>query len=1199
MLEKIGKYKIIDKIGTGAMGVVYKGFDTKMGRYVAIKTMSPQYVNNDESRSRFYREAIAPAKLFHPNIVSIYDLDEEEGTPFIVMEFLDGLDLKYFRTAKINFSIPQILNIMAQVAHGLDYAHKNDIVHRDVKPANIILLKNGIIKILDFGIARVMVESTFQTRTGVAMGTPAYMSPEQARGQKVDARTDQYALGVIAYELLTGKNPFQAENYTGVLYNILHITPPPLSEAVPDCPPELNQAVIRILEKDRDKRYPDLRAVVDICKKILAGYSADAGRLELAIKDLDNLDTAALKEPYKVRLIRKYIKEFQFEAASRLLDKLKTEAIDATVLASLRTELANQSLKKRCSDLIRLGQDLIDNGDYDLALANFNEVLKLDPENVDAITSIQKARRLQKEKLFKDEIQPLLEEAAQNSQTGDYLGAIEKYQKILALDPEYVEAKEYIRKNEELLARANQVRLLLSDIQHSVHSAEFEEAFKKQNQLEELAPRLEQTTRAAQMIWQKFSGELSAYLDRVTQKDGLRGLRDWMRGLFADGSLLSYLSMTGHQDEKNHFLKEIRASVTRLMQAQHLDEAHVILEIVQPAFPRDAQLNSLATEVVNLKQSITETRQRRLAMEQQLLDGVQEVRQSLESQEIQEATRIYDRLSRQFSGETVLADIKEEIDATRQQIDEATRIGSQVERIQQLLQVDKLDVARSMLEQLEREFPHQSNVKSLRTQLAEKERALQQRSEKEQFLHTISSLRDLGKLDQAIETARKAMVRFPDHTEFRGILEDLQSRKVARDRQEEIHQKVEELRSLLPRNMFLSAGKIAYDLKNRYPDNPAVIEALQAYHEKRYEFITGAIQAAQSFSSTRAFEEARNLLERAIKECPDSIDLQDAQQQLVVAEEVNDGMAEAKRSLTEKKYDLALATLEGLLARYPEETNLVRLYTDIRTQRNNYIKENIQHARTFVAENDYDRALSLLRTAQEIVPNAMDIQDEIEEISRQRDAYYHQRKEAAEEARLMEKEVERAIAESKKYQSRGNLFDALRVLEETRQRFPRSASRLEGFIQEVQESINLQMDLPELSIPAEVLRRRRLPVYILSGLLLVVVAVVLVMILIPSEPPVPPQPDPAVLVVDLKPWGEITELVNTATGEAVSLDQITTPLKLSLPPGQYRLSYRFSDEPNGNHQMDLSLAENDFRQVQEVSPVLKSNLDATVEELFQ
>jgi len=1199
MLEKIGKYKIIDKIGTGAMGVVYKGFDTKMGRYVAIKTMSPQYVNNDESRARFYREAIAPAKLFHPNIVSIYDLDEEDGTPFIVMEFLDGLDLKYFRTAKIIFSIPQILNIIIQVALGLDYAHKNNIVHRDVKPANIMLLKNGIVKILDFGIARVMVESTLQTRTGVAMGTPAYMSPEQARGQKVDARTDQYALGVITYELLTGKNPFQAENYTGVLYNILHITPPPLVEIVSDCPPELNQMVIRILEKDRDKRYGDLKAISDICKRILAGFSADAGRLELAIKDLDNLDTAALKEPYKVRLIRKYIKEFQFEAASRLLDKLKTEAIDATVLASLRTELANQSLKKRCSDLIRLGQDLIENGDYDLALANFNEVLKLDPENVDAITSIQKARRLQKEKLFTEEIEPLLATAAQKSKAGDYLRAIEHYQKILALDPEYVEAKEYIRKNEELLAKANQVRLLLSDIQHSVHSGEFGAAFGKQLQLEELAPRLEQTGKAARMIWPKFSGELAERLGRVSERDGLREIRDWLRELFADGRLLSYFASTGHQEEKNHFLREIRAAVTRLMEGQHVDEAHVLLELVLPVFPREAQLNSLAAEVANLRKSISETRQRRLVMEQQLLDGVQEVREHLEKREIPEATRVYEKLTRQFSGETVLADVKEEIDATQRQIVEADRIRAQLERIHHSLEMEKLDEARALLEQVEKEFPHQSEIKALRGLLSEKERMAQQRAEMEQFRRTIASLREMGKLDQAIETVRKAMVRFPDQAEFRTLLEDLQASKVARDRQAEIREKVEEIRAQLQKKQFLSAGKIAYDLKNRYPDNALVLEILQEYHEKRYQFITGAIQSAQSFSATRAYAEAKNLLERAIKECPDSLDLQDAMQQLVVAEEVNAGMAEAKRSLTEKKYDLALATLEGLLARYPEETNLVTLYTDIRSQRNKYIHENIAHARSFAGENDYDRALSLLRTAQEIVPNAMDIQDEIDEISRQRDAYYHQRKEAAEEARLMEKEVERAIAESKKFQSRGNLFDALRILEETRRRFPRSASRLEGFIQEVQESINLQMDLPEISLPADALRRRRLPVYILSGLLLVVVVVALVLVFKPAPSPVPPQPDPAVLVVDLKPWGEIIELINADTGETVTLEEVTTPLKLSLPPGQYRMSYRFADAPDDPHQVELSLAENDFRQFQEVSPLLKSNLDSTVEELFR
>jgi len=215
----------------------------------------------------------------------------------------------------------------------------------------------------------------------------------------------------------------------------MNVTPAPIHNEVQDCPPALGQAIMRTLEKDLNNRFPNLKTFAGMCKEVLSEFGADDSRLELAIKDLDTLDTAALKEPYKVRLIRKYIKEFQFEAAHRLLDKLQTEEVDHTILASLRTELATQSLKKRCADLINLGQDLVENGDYDLALANFNEVLNLDPENVDAITNIQKVRRLKKELLFKEQIEPLLKEASRKTEAGDYLSAIEKYQKILTLKP--------------------------------------------------------------------------------------------------------------------------------------------------------------------------------------------------------------------------------------------------------------------------------------------------------------------------------------------------------------------------------------------------------------------------------------------------------------------------------------------------------------------------------------------------------------------------------------------------------------------------------------------------------------------------------------------------------------------------------------------------------------------------------------------
>lgn len=1199
MLETIGKYKIIDKIGTGAMGVVYKGFDTKMGRYVAIKTMSPQYVNNDESRARFYKEAIAPAKLFHPNIVNIYDLDEENGVPFIVMEFLDGLDLKYFRSANIRFSIPQVLNILLQTSLGLDYAHKHGIIHRDVKPANIILLKNGIIKILDFGIARV-AESTLQTRTGIAMGTPAYMSPEQAKGQKVDPRTDQYAVGVIAYEMIHGSNPFHAENYTGVLYKILNHSPEPLRDLVPDCPEGLSRAIMRTLEKERDQRFPDLKAFAEVCKTILQTFEDSESRLELAIHDLDSLETAAAKEPYKVRLIRKYIKEFQFEAASRLLERLSKEDIDGTLVASLRTELANQSLKKRCSDLLKLGLDLLENADYDLALANFNEVLELDPENVDAITSIQKARRLKKEALFKTRIEPLLKEAGQKRTAGAYLEAIELYRKILTIDPEYLEVKILIEETEKLMARANRVLLLNSEIRKSIRTGNLTDAFTQLEELESLAPQVAETRETGNTVWQQFRQDLDNGLQGAVHRERLPELRDWLTTLFTHPAVIGFFARPAHQEERNRFIQDLRRQLNALVDAQHLDAVHMILGIVLPVFPRQQALQSLATEVENLRRSMEESRQRQAAMEEKLTRGVQEIRDHLEATRIQDAARALEDYTRQFPGSPILASLREEVAEATVIVDQERHLKSQIDQARSLIESGAMEQAGKLIESLEHIAPQRAEIKQIRQTLTERQNERIRQEELRNLHNQIEGLRQTGRFDEAIDLARRSLQQYPEDTGLLRILEALQIQKAEHEQEQEIAERLDRVAPLINRNQFLEASKRVYELRNRFSDNTRVIKALEFFHEKRFDYITNTIQSARSLAENQAFDEARKLLEHAATECPDSLDLKNAIQEIVVSEDVQRGMAEARRYLTEKKYDLAMATVEQLLARYPEESNIVAFYTDLRDQRNAYIKESIAHGRAFARENDYDRALSFLRTAAEIVPNAAEIQEVIDAISRERDAHVRQRQEAAEEARLMEKELEHAISEARKFQSRGNLFDALRTLEQTRRRFPRSADRLETFIQEIQELIDLQMHLPETELPVRgVGRRRHWPLLVSAAVLVVAVTVVVIIMLQPGPSPTPAPPPPATLVVDLKPWGEVVELIYQKTGAKVPLSTHTTPLQFTLRPGDYRLLYRFSDSPDRTLEATLHLKANEFQHFQKTSTVFEKQIDQTVDQLLK
>src|SRR3990170_2270890 len=242
MIEKIGKYRILERIGRGGMGTVFKAHDPVLDRLVALKVISSEGEVTDELKTRFYREAQACARLNHPNIVVVHDLGEDAGRLFIVMEFLDGEELKLLISQRRALPLEDKLALMVQVCDGLNYAHQNGVIHRDVKPGNIFVLRNGQVKILDFGIARIAAADTGLTRTGFIMGTLRYMSPEQARG-RVDQRSDQFSAGAVFYELLTYPPALGTDDPMETLEKLRSEDPPPLSQVDPSIPPEVAAAV--------------------------------------------------------------------------------------------------------------------------------------------------------------------------------------------------------------------------------------------------------------------------------------------------------------------------------------------------------------------------------------------------------------------------------------------------------------------------------------------------------------------------------------------------------------------------------------------------------------------------------------------------------------------------------------------------------------------------------------------------------------------------------------------------------------------------------------------------------------------------------------------------------------------------------------------------------------------------------------------
>lgn len=264
-MPTLGRYEILGQLGRGAMGIVYKGRDPKLNRLTAIKTIrfSDEF---DESqvetiKEHFYREAEVVAKLSHTNIVTIYDVGEDLDLSYLAMEYLEGENLEKFTVKENLLPIKKIIEIVVQVCDALAYAHHHDIIHRDIKPANIMMQKGGVVKVTDFGIAR--ATNSTRTRTGIIKGTPYYMSPEQTQGKEITGQSDVFSLGVVFYQLLTGKLPFYGDNMAAIMYQTTSVEPEPPTTYNPGINKPALAILKRSLEKSPKDRYPDAEKMAE------------------------------------------------------------------------------------------------------------------------------------------------------------------------------------------------------------------------------------------------------------------------------------------------------------------------------------------------------------------------------------------------------------------------------------------------------------------------------------------------------------------------------------------------------------------------------------------------------------------------------------------------------------------------------------------------------------------------------------------------------------------------------------------------------------------------------------------------------------------------------------------------------------------------------------------------------------------------
>jgi eukaryotic-like serine/threonine-protein kinase len=356
-MPNVGRYEILDKLGEGAMGVVSRARDRTIGRVVALKMLSAELHGEAELHQRFRREVEAIGRLSHPNIVTVYDFGETDGHLYMAMELLEGKDLRTLIEEQADIALPERLRILTEIGMGLGYAHEKGVVHRDIKPANIVVTSSGQVKILDFGLARLGSAGAI-TRRGVILGTPDYMSPEQATGKTVDHRSDIFSAGSVFYEFLTLEKPFRGKTLHSVLYQILSHEPTPMLTLNPDLPARLAAAVHRMLHKQPERRQESMNRVV---------------------ADLEGLAAVLRRTGVRPGLVRRR---------------------RAAVAVSLSSEVRGQ-----IAEHVRKGRAHFDANEFREALREMQDALKLDPACEDAAEVLWRSQqRLHRESDLGSEI---------------------------------------------------------------------------------------------------------------------------------------------------------------------------------------------------------------------------------------------------------------------------------------------------------------------------------------------------------------------------------------------------------------------------------------------------------------------------------------------------------------------------------------------------------------------------------------------------------------------------------------------------------------------------------------------------------------------------------------------------------------------------------------------------------------------------
>jgi tetratricopeptide (TPR) repeat protein len=766
--KKIGKYEITGILGRGGMGVVYRAEDKRIGRQVAIKTLT-EGTGEPGMLDRFYREA-QTGFLQHPNIVIVYDLGDEDGVPFIVMEYVNGMGLDKVISSGKQLPLIEKLTIIEQVCNALGYAHHQGVVHRDIKPANVMVQQDGNAKLVDFGIARVQksgVESGL-TRTGNVIGTIHYIAPERLKGQPFDGRSDIFATGVMLYLLLTGQLPFSGEDMT-VLQKLVNEPHPPLKTFLTNYPPALDGIIDRSLAKDPSQRYAtaeefaaDLHGLAEELKK---------GQISELFNDAERLAA-----------------EEQFGRAREVL--LQLVRIDPqhtsarSLLGVVQQNLARLQRVEQVRQLIAEAEQAIHSERFTEAMGSLDQALKLDPDNEELKARIEDART--RKQRF-DEVNGLLTQADSMREHGDISGAMSVVEKALRLDQNSTRVRALyaeVSRQAKIAAQQGQIREMMGKARQEVSSRRFTEAIEILREVGKIDPSLPemevllQTAVAAQeqerrrKLLEQINTEIENLLAAEEYERATELVERAVAQLPTESSLLQLKTRVDLLTRKFRVKQLVDSTAAKAQEvfAQSPGEALLIVQRALQELPGEERLLALEDSL----------RQRLKAAEKEEVRGryLREAQAAIDRSQFEKAVEVLESYQLEFTDASGVGQLLEFARGELAQQKKRERVAASISQARTLLQEERFGQAIDLLKAASAESADPALARAL-TEAREQQQEFEQKAEA--LISRILRLREHGQLDEALAMLQKQPSTAVAGTKFNALQNEIRNEQAKKN----------------------------------------------------------------------------------------------------------------------------------------------------------------------------------------------------------------------------------------------------------------------------------------------------------------------------------------------------------------------------------------------------------------------------------